>query len=136
LATTLAGWGEASRERAGAIALPFRAILATYSHPLQKPAPGQNDFWNQKLWSSKIASWAEEGYNAAVWLGPSEFGAAADGADHLLIRLKEFPEARQLSLEENERVIGQMKSLFREAKQHGMQNLMYTQTIRFTFAFE
>jgi len=115
--------------------MPFRAILATYSHPLHSAAPGENDFWDHRQWDTRLTAWAQEGYNAVVWLGPSEFGAAADGGDHLLIRLKDFPEARQLSPQDNERVIGQMKSLFRKAKEQGMKNFMYTQSIWYTPAF-
>ena len=133
LAAVQGAWAEELAD--GKSLIPFRAILATYSHPLHKVTAGENDFWDQKLWDSKITAWAKEGYNAAVWLGASEFGAAADGADHLLIRLKEFPEARQLSPAENERLIAQMKWLFRKAKEHGMKNLMYTQTIWYTSAF-
>ena len=68
-------------------------------------------------------------------MGSNEFGAAADGADHLLLRLEEFPEARQISPQENERIISQMKWLLREAKDLKMKNLLYTHSVWFTMAF-
>src|ERR1017187_1223618 len=127
-----------ARERADAASqrpISFRAIIASYSHPLHKPSSGQDDFWNRDQWAERLGLWSAEGYNAVVWLGPSEFGATADGADHLILRLKEFPEARQLSMEENERVINQMKWLFRKAKDMGMKNFLYTSSVWYTQAF-
>jgi len=116
--------------------MEFRAIFASYSHPVRDPAASTpNNFWNRDYWAATLTEWGAEGYNAVVWSGPSEFGPAADGADHMLLRLKEFPEARQISEQQNERIINQMKWLFRQAKEHGMKNFLYTHTVWYTLAF-
>jgi hypothetical protein len=122
--------------RVDAGALPFRAILVSYSHPVHTPPDtSPNNFWNKDYWGANLTKFSTAGYNAVVWIGPSEFGAAADGADHLLLRLKDFPEARQISPEENERIITQMKWLFHKAKELGMKNFIYTQSIWYSSAF-
>jgi len=125
--------------------LDFRGILATYSDPrkgLEDSAAvagaswdvGSPSFWNCTAWEDRLSRWASEGYNAVVWLGPNEFGAACMG-DHLLLRHQEFPEARELAPEQNERIIAQMQVLLGRAKALGMCNLLYTHCIWVTPAF-
>jgi hypothetical protein len=89
------------------------------------------DFWDRDVWSQKLAEWSSQGYNAVFWLGPNEFFEG----HHLLLRLPEFPEARELSAADNDRIINQMRWLFRQAKVHGMKNFLYTLTVWTTKAF-
>lgn len=112
--------------------LDFRGILAVYGHPRRGV---DSNFWDCARWADRLRGWGGEGYNAVVWLGPNEFGAAAQGADHLILRHVEFPEARELPAEENERIISQMKWLFRTAREHGLANYLYTHFVWVTPAF-
>lgn len=124
--------------------LSFRGILATYADP-RTAAPGDTlpnsswdegsrSFWDRAGWETCLARWSTEGYNAVVWLGPNEFGAACVG-DHILMRHDEFPEARELSPEQNDTIIMQMQWLFRRARELGMRNFLYTHCIWVTPAF-
>ncbi len=110
--------------------LEFRAMIAIYSDPRTK-----SDFWDKKLWESKIAKWSQEGYSSLIWLGPNELGAAAQGGGQVLLTLDEFPEARELSAEKSERIIGQMKWLLGRAKESGLKNFLYTHSVWVTPAF-
>ena len=118
--------------------LEFRAMRVHYRHPRRGGAEartGPMSFWNQDYWDHYLRLWSEEGFNAVVWLGPNETGASAQGSDHLLLRHEEFPEARELSSEENEEIIMQMKWLLRRAKDLGMRNFLYTHLVWVTPAF-
>ena len=124
--------------------LDFRGILASYSDPRkgspEGPLPGapwdvgSPSFWDRAAWEVRLSRWSAEGYNAVVWLGPNEFGAACVG-DHILLRHDEFPEARELSPEQSETIIAQMQWLFRRAKDLRMGNFLYTHCIWVTPAF-
>ncbi len=105
--------------------LEFRAILQGYSHP-------ENDvFFNRDYWRSKMAAWSKEGYNAIVWYGPGEL----TNGEHMLVRHKRFPEAREISKEQNDKIIKQMNWLFATAKSHGLKSYLQTQPIFYTRAF-
>jgi hypothetical protein len=78
-----------------------------------------------------VDQWSREGYNAVIWGLPMELWVG----QHALVRHEKFPEARELSPEDNEKRIAEAKALFRLAKQCGMKNLLYTQEILFTKAF-
>ena len=117
--------------------LDFRGIIGFYSHPRKNPSQrsiyfitpeGTIHFWDKKIWEQTLTRWSAEGYNVVVWYGPNEFGAA-DTGEHLLCRHEEFPEARELSSEENEKIIAQMKWLFATAKRLGMRNFLYVHSI-------
>lgn len=105
--------------------LPFRAILQGY------PTPEAEVFWNRDHWARVIRGWSEEGYTAVVWYGPNEF----TNGQQLLLRLEEFPEARELAAEESERLIEHMRWLFRCAAEQGLRSFLLTQQIFFTKAF-
>ena len=109
--------------------LAFRAMLASYGHPKDQ---GKGNFWNREFWNRTLTEWSREGFNVAIWLGPGEVSTG----DHALIRFREFPEARELSPDENEKSIAQMQWLFRKAKELGMRNFLYTTVIHYTQAFE
>src|SRR5438128_1548465 len=95
------------------------------------PNPNDKDFWNKELWNGKLAGWRRDGYNALIWYGPNELTSG----EHLLIRHVQFPEARELPPEENERRIAQMAWLFRRGRELGFQNHLMTHLVFFTKAF-
>ena len=115
--------------------LPFRAMLVGYPHIKETPGGGAGragGFFDRDHWNRKLTQWSREGFNVAVWIGPSEVLTG----DHFLIRFKEFPEARELTAEENEKTIAQMKWLFQRARALGMKNFLYATVIHYTEAFE
>jgi hypothetical protein len=121
--------------------IDFRAIITPYSIPINE-AGGEHFFSNhlfsdRDYWDGRLRQLAGEGYNAVVWMGPSELFAfwPDGGGGHLLLRHKEFPEARELSVEHNEQIIANMKWLFRRSKQLGMMNFLHTHVIWFSKAF-
>jgi hypothetical protein len=95
----------------------------------------EGHFWDKDLWNRYLTLWSSEGYNAIVWIGPNETGTGDLTGHHMLLRLEEFPEAREMPAEENEEIIGQMKWLLRWSKKLGMQNLLYTHFVWVTPAF-
>ncbi len=105
--------------------IPFRAILQGYSHP-ENPT-----FFDKDYWQSKMVRWNRERYNAIIWYGPGEL----TNGEHLLVRHLDFPEAREISMEENERIIDQMNWMFTTAKDYGLKSFLQTQPIFYTEAF-
>jgi hypothetical protein len=89
--------------------LPFRAMLASYGHPRDQD---KGNFWNKEYWDRILTQWSKESFHVVIWLGTSEVSTG----DHVLIRFRIFPEARELSPEENEKTIVQVKWLLRRAK--------------------
>jgi hypothetical protein len=121
--------------------IDFRAILTPYSIPIGE-ASGDHFFSNhvfsdKEYWTDRLSVIAKDGYNAVVWMGPSELFAfwPDGGGGHLLLRHKEFPEAREISADKNEEIIAQMKWLFRTVKDLGMMNFLHTHVIWYTKAF-
>jgi len=121
--------------------IDFRGIITPYTIPINE-AKGDHFFSNhlfsdKEYWSERLSLIAADGYNAVVWMGPSELFAfwPDGGGGQLLLRHKEFPEARELSVEKSEQIIAQMKWLFRRAKDLGMMNFLHTHVIWFTKAF-
>jgi len=110
----------ASREQS----LSFRGYLQGY------PDPDQAVFWDVDYWDSALRERASEGFSAIVWYGPNEF----TNGRHLLVRHSEFPEARELSAAENERLIAHWQVLFARAHEYGLENYLLTQHIFVTKA--
>jgi hypothetical protein len=90
------------------------------------------DFWDRERWDKYFTLWSREGYNTVFWYGPNELMTG----DQMLVRFNEFPEARELSGEQSEKIIGQVKWLFHRAKELGMKNILYGDFIHYTQAFE
>ena len=105
--------------------LPFRGILQGYHHP-------ENEgFFNKEYWVSKFVEWNKEHYNSVIWYGAGEL----TNGEHLFIRHVKFPEAREISKEENEKIITQMNWLFETSDKYGLKSYLQTQPIFFTEAF-
>ena len=105
--------------------LPFRGYLQGYVDP------SHDVFWNQEYWTQRLQELRTEGFNAIVWYGPNEL----TNGRQLLVRHERFPEARDLSKSESERLIAQMQWLFREANNLGIQNFLLVQHIFYTKSF-
>lgn len=105
--------------------IPFRAMLAGYG------LPDSSDFWNKDAWSRRFARWGGEGYNAVILYGPNELTSG----EHLLSRHAEFPEAREIPPEENERRVAMMTWMFEEAKRNGLNCYLMAQPLFLTRAF-
>src|SRR6185369_4541665 len=90
------------------------------------------DFWDRERWNKYLSLWSKEGYNAIFWYGPNELMTG----DQVLASFKEFPEARELPVEQSDKIIAQVKWLFRRAKELGMKNYLYGDFIRYTRTFE
>jgi hypothetical protein len=105
----------------------FRALLVTYSDPRE----GEGNFWDKGYWDEYLPQLKREGFNTVVWWGQNELQTGP----HVLLRFKEFPEARELAPKENERIVEQMKWLLRRSKELGMKNFLYPILIAWTDAF-
>ena len=90
------------------------------------------DFWDRDRWDGYLTLWSREGYNAVFWYGPNELMTG----DQVLVRFAEFPEAREIPVEQSERIIAQMKWLFHRARSLGMKNFLYGDFIHYTRTFE
>jgi hypothetical protein len=91
-----------------------------------------SQFWDTTAWDSAFHRWAEEGYNAILyWIEPWNKHAWQT----FLIRHSEFPEARDLTLEQYDRVIEHVNWIFRRAREHGLKNILFTYSIVTTPAF-
>ena len=66
-----------------------------------------------------------------VWWGPGEFF----NGQQMFVRHDTFPEARELSPAESDRLIEHWSWIVRRAHAHGLQNILKTQHIFFTSAF-
>lgn len=119
LAACVAPKTQAERE------LPFRAIMQGFANT------DTDGFWAREHWDARFAEWSRMGYNAVVWWGPGEFF----NGQQMFVRHEAFPEARELSSAESDRLIEYWQWIFRRAHAHGLQNVLKTQHIFFTSAF-
>jgi hypothetical protein len=140
---------ELSRPELGKL-LDIRGVMAMYDLPDPRPKSiwhnyqdfflfdarkdrrYDGDFWDQERWNKYLSLWSQEGYNAVFWYGPNELMTG----DQILVNFNEFPEAREISAEQSAKIIGQVKWLFRRAKELGLKNFLYGDFIHYTRAFE
>ncbi|NKB65444.1 MAG: hypothetical protein GKR89_00145 [Candidatus Latescibacteria bacterium] len=105
--------------------LSFRGYLQGY------PNTHSDVFWDSAYWDEMLRARADEGFTAIVWYGPNE----STNGQHMLVRHRQFPEARELTVEENDRIIAHWQSIFARAHQYGLENYLLTQHIFVTEAF-
>jgi hypothetical protein len=98
----------------------------------QKDHRYDGDFWDRDRWNKYLSLWSGEGYNTVFWYGPNELMTG----DQMLVRFQEFPEAREIPADQSEKIIAQVKWLFRRAKELGMKNILYGDFVHYTQAFE
>lgn len=105
--------------------LAFRGFLQGY------PNTDNEVFWNTQYWDDLLKDRSNEGFTAVVWYGPNEF----TNGQHMLVRHIEFPEARELTEAENDRIISHWQWIFDRAHEYGLGNYLLTQHIFTTKAF-
>jgi hypothetical protein len=89
-------------------------------------------FWDKKEWDRVFRRWADEEYTAILyWVEPWNKHAWQT----FLIRHKEFPEARDLTPEQYDKVIEHVNWIFRRAREHGLKNFLFMYSIVTTPAF-
>ena len=86
--------------------IEIRGIEAHYGHPDGREQSRGIAFWDSAGWDRFLTKRSGEGYNAVVWNGPHETRGGRHGAEHLLLRLEEFPDARELPPKEKETTTG------------------------------
>jgi hypothetical protein len=80
-------------------------------------------FWDRSDWESRLKAWSKEGYNAVLyWVEPWTEHAWQT----FLIRHREFPEARELTPEQSDRIIAHVNWIFRRAHQFGLKNYLFS----------
>src|SRR5262245_48692187 len=89
-------------------------------------------FWDKKAWDRVFQRWAGEEYNAVLyWVEPWNRHAWQT----FLIRHRQFPEARDLTPQQYDKVIEHVNWIFRRAREHGLKNFLFTYSIVTTPAF-
>jgi hypothetical protein len=116
--------------------LELRIGSETLRNPYWYADNGHEDearhFWDKKEWDRRLMRWAEEEYTAILyWVEPWNRHAWQT----FLIRHQEFPEARDLTLPQYDKVIEHVNWIFRRAHEHGLKNLLFTYSIVTTPAF-
>jgi hypothetical protein len=116
--------------------LGVRIGVETLRHPYWYAEQGltaeADQFWDRAHWDRVLTGWAAEGYTHLVyWVEPWNRHAWQT----FLIRHREHPEARDLSEEQVEKVIEQVRWLFGRAHEAGLKNLLFSYFIVTTPAF-
>jgi alpha-beta hydrolase superfamily lysophospholipase len=125
-------WGRVSE---GGEVLAFRAMFVSYdaTNAQGPPAAGMPATGQLAALDAMMRRYRDEGFNVMMWFNTGEL-SGIDGS-HALIRHKQFPEARELTPEANEKKIGELKWLFAQAKRYGMRNFLYFNLLQYTPAF-
>jgi hypothetical protein len=117
-------------------ALELRMGLEQLRNPYWYEQHGQpkeaKDFWDKDYWEKALNQWADEGYNAVLyWVEPW----TQTSWQAFLIRHKAFPEARELSPEQADKVIAHVGWIFHRAHELGLKNFLFTYQVATTVAF-
>jgi hypothetical protein len=96
-----------------------------------QPAEARN-FWDRDTWEKELKGWADDGYNAILYW-PEPWVETSWPA--FLIRNKEFPEARELTPEQADKVVEHMRWVFRRAHELGLKNYMFAYHVVTTLPF-
>ncbi len=91
-----------------------------------------DNFWDKDYWERILSGFAREGYNAVLYLVEPWQGHAWQT---FLIRHNEFPEARELTEEQSNRIIEQVNWIFRRGHELGLKNFLWTYFVVTTPAF-
>ena len=95
--------------------------------------PGEaENFWDKNSWERALQQWKRDDYNAILYW-PEPWTETAWPA--FLIRHRDFPEARELSLEEANRVIEHLGWIFHRAHELGLKNFLFAYQVTTTKAF-
>jgi len=116
--------------------LEMRMGVEQLRNPYWYDAHGQEgeakQFWDKNYWEKALREWTDDGYNAVLyWVEPW----TETSWQGFLIRHKEFPEARELTAKQADRVIEHVQWIFRRAHELGLKNFLFTYQIVTTTAF-
>jgi hypothetical protein len=132
-----AGEGPCKTDRKGASPpLEVRMAVEQLRNPFWYDAQGQPEeartFWDRDHWQRVFTQWAEEGYNALLYWPEPWTETAWQG---FLIRHVQHPEAREISVDQADRIIAHVNWIFHEAHVHGLKNLLFNYCVVTTAAF-
>lgn len=114
----------------------LRMIIESFSHPYWYAEKGNqaaaDAFWDKEAWERKIRNNVENNYNAILfscdpWL--------VHQWQTWLIPHKEFPEARELDPEEQQKIIDHVNWIFNKSHEYGLKNYLMTMFIVTTPSF-
>jgi hypothetical protein len=117
-------------------ALELRMAVEQLRNPYWYEKHGQADearrFWDKEYWDKALSEWTADGYNAVLyWVEPwTETSWQA-----FLIGHKEFPEARELTPEQADKVVEHVAWIFHRAHELGLRNFLFTYHVVTTTAF-
>src|SRR5579872_4433486 len=116
--------------------LELRMGVEILRNPFWYEEQGQKEaaqaFWDKRGWDRMLHGWADEGYNALLyWIEPWNKHAWPT----FLIRHEKFPEARELTSEQYDRLAEHVNWIFRRAHELGLKNFLFTYSIVTTPAF-
>ena len=114
----------------------MRAILTGMSMPFwyeeRGNEGGAKTFWDKDQWAKQFDRLAKSDYNTVIYMCNPWL---VHQWQTWLVPHKKFPEARILTPQQQDDVIEQARWIFRNAKEHGLQNLMLSMYIVTTPAF-
>ena len=94
-----------------------------YWYAAHGDAEAARQFWDMAYWDRVLETLADEGYNAVLFLPEPWQGHAWQT---FLIRHDEFPEARDMPVEDYDRVIAQVRRIFARAHELGLKNFLWS----------
>jgi hypothetical protein len=103
----------------------FRATLESLSHPYWNEARGNSaaaeHFWDRTEWAKRLGKLADKGYNAIIFMCNPWL---VHQWQTWLIPHHDFPEARDITPEQNRRVIEHVRWIMKTCRELGLQNFM------------
>jgi hypothetical protein len=128
--------GTKEQQPAKAPTLEVRVCVEQLRNPFWYQAKGRKDevkeFWDRKHWERVLKAWADDGYNAVLYW-PEPWTETAWPS--FLIPHTKFPEARELTPEQFERVSTHVKWIFAKAHAYGLKNFLFDYQVVTTRAF-
>src|SRR5262245_55749471 len=117
-------------------ALEVRMGFEQLRNPFWYEAKGQHaeakEFWSKEHWDRVLKDWADDGYNALLyWVEPWTETAWPS----FLIRHEKFPEAREVTPEQADRVVAHVRWIFAKAHEYGLKNFLFDYQTVTTRAF-
>jgi hypothetical protein len=116
--------------------LEVRMCFEQLRNPFWYEAKGHQaegkEFWDKRHWDRVLKAWADDGYNAVLYW-PEPWTETAWPS--FLIPHAKFPEARELTAAQSERLIEHLKWIFGRAHVHGLKNFLFDYQVVTTRAF-
>jgi hypothetical protein len=127
---------EAAKPAHQANALEMRMGVEQLRNPYWYERHGQPEaakaFGDKQSWDKALRGWADDGYSAVLyWVEPWTETAW----QMFLIRHKEFPEAREYTRDQVDKVVEQVNWIFARAHELGLKNFLFTYQVVTTPAF-